>query len=70
MVVAHSATLFQLTGATLPVALLQHYCFSHTEEQLVARKHLSTVYPVLDIRYCGVLPIHTAKQTAVCVTSL
>lgn len=70
MVAAHSATLCQLSGATLPVALLQHQCFSHTEEQLVARKHLSVDYPVLDIRYCGALPVHIAKQTAECVTSL
>ncbi len=33
-----------------------------TEVQLVARKHLNAVYPLLDIRYCGVLPIHT-RQT-------
>lgn len=29
-----------------------------SQRRLVARKHLNAVYPVLDIRYCGVLPIH------------
>lgn len=53
-----SVTLCPHSGATLPLALLQHYCFSHTEEQLVAKKHLNAVYPVLNIHYCGVLPIH------------
>ncbi len=31
-------------------------------EQLAARKHLNAVYPVLDIRYCGVLPIHFCQK--------
>lgn len=34
-----------------------------SEEQLVARKHLNAVYPVLDIRYCGLLPIHSNQTT-------
>lgn len=30
--------------------LLLRCCFSHTEEQLVAKKHLNAVHPALDIR--------------------
>lgn len=40
-----------------------------SEEQLVARKHLNAVYPVLDIRYCGVWPIYS-RQTTVPSVSL
>lgn len=40
-----------------------------SEEQLVARKHLNAVYPALDIRYCGVLPIYLC-QTKVQSVSL
>lgn len=61
-------TLCQLCVATLPAAPPQHCC-PLTKKQLVARKHVNAVYPVLDIRYCGVPPLHTCQTSHLCVTS-
>lgn len=58
MVVMHSETLWQLCVAT---RLLNSCLKVLTEEQRVARKHVNAVYPALDIRYGGVLPIHIAR---------